>query len=112
MYFVRGAVDSGDVEKWAQVLSVVRGSIYNYYYTGDKTLHLFRTVTFKSPIGISPLLDVENRETLSKPQQENAEKLDELARELRIININGNKLSAELMKNKNEFERMLTTFDL
>ena len=109
---MRGAVDSGDPEKWAQVLSVVRGTVYNFYSNGDKTLHLFRTVTFKTPIGISPLLDVESRENLSVYQKEDVAKLDELSKEIRIINVNGSKLSPEIMKNKNEFERMMSSFDL
>eukprot|EP00345_Euplotes_harpa_P009651 CAMPEP_0168350864 /NCGR_PEP_ID=MMETSP0213-20121227/21443_1 /TAXON_ID=151035 /ORGANISM="Euplotes harpa, Strain FSP1.4" /LENGTH=337 /DNA_ID=CAMNT_0008361433 /DNA_START=564 /DNA_END=1575 /DNA_ORIENTATION=+ len=78
VYFIIGAVDSSDRGKWAQVLSVVRGTVYNYYSAGEKGLHLFRTVTFKTPIGIIPLLEAEPS---SSQQSKAGSKNDVLAKE-------------------------------
>ena len=111
VYFVGAAVDSGDLDKWAKVLSVVRGTVYNYYSYGDKTLHLYRTVTFKTPIGITTLMDFENREKVAKSKPAEIEKLDKARENLRIVNINASNPPAEVLKYKDDFDRMLAAVD-
>jgi hypothetical protein len=91
------------------VLTCVRGTVYNYFSYGHKSLHLFRTATFKTPIGIGPLLDVENRE---KAPKETIAKYDKLTKKLRIVNINANNPLPEVLKYKENFDRMLRCVNL
>jgi len=90
------------------VLRVVRGTVYNYYSYGHKTLHLFRTVTFKTPLGIGPLLAVANKDKASEKQ---ISKYEKLTQDLRIKNINASNPPPEVLKYKKDFDKMLYSVD-
>mmetsp|Transcript_17101 Transcript_17101/g.15064 ORF Transcript_17101/g.15064 Transcript_17101/m.15064 type:complete len:581 (-) Transcript_17101:19-1761(-) len=101
VYFIEAAVDSSDPEKLAKILSVVRGTVYNYYSKGNKILHLFKTVTSCSPIGIQPLLKVKN----GTNNEEERAKIDKLRNSLRIVNVDTSSKEVDGTNYKDDFER-------
>ncbi|CAI2386752.1 unnamed protein product [Moneuplotes crassus] len=99
VYFIEGAAGCGDNEQLSKVLSVVRGTIYNYYYYGDKSLHAFRGTTGVMPFGLAPILDpngIKNEETKVK--------VASLAKGLRIVNIKKTNKELDNPQLKDDFE--------
>lgn len=87
VYFLGGAIHVDNHNEWADVLKVVRGTIYNGYCKKDYILQLYRAAMFRIPIGLTPLFDVELSENPSEAQLENKKKMDEHNNGLRIKNI-------------------------
>ena len=107
VYFIRGAVAVGSGKQWAKILQVVQGTVYNYYCSGDKILYLFKTIVMKTPIGITPLLDIEYGEKMSEKEVKRGEKFRKLRSDIRVVNVDANKPTPELKKYKDEFAKTL-----
>lgn len=107
VYFIRGAVAVGSGKQWAKILQVVQGTVYNYYCSGDKVLYLFKTIVMKTPIGITPLLDIEYGEKMSEKEVKRGEKFRKLRSDIRVVNVDANKPTPELKKYKDEFTKTL-----
>ena len=81
--------------------------MYNYYCSGDKILYLFKTIVMKTPIGITPLLDIEYGEKMSEKEVKRGEKFRKLRSDIRVVNVDANKPTPELKKYKDEFAKTL-----
>ena len=101
VYFIGGAVNSSDHNKWAKVLSVVRGTVYNYYSHGDKSLYAYKTVTQNSPIGMKALLTIKNEKNNMKEK----ERVDRLRDGLRIVNVDTTRNNIDDANYKDDLER-------
>lgn len=74
MYFLGGAVNSEKPASWNKILNVARGTIYNGYCKNDYILMLYKYSMFKTPLGLGPLLDIEQEE---EPKNDNLAPDDE-----------------------------------
>lgn len=109
VYFMKGAVSSGNSKQWSKVLSVVKGTVYNQYSAGDKALYMFKTVTFSTPIGISPLLDIEETDDMSKNQKIQYDKYENLKKDIRVKNINCARLPTDSQCEETAFSQTLNS---
>lgn len=73
-------------QEWADVLGVVRGTIYNGFSKNDYILHLYRASVFKIPIGRIPLFEIDNPHKMTKAKEELKKEMEKYREGLRIKN--------------------------
>lgn len=111
VYFVEGAAEISDHKEWAKVLKVARGTVYNFYNRGQKYLHIFRTTTFKYPVGINPLCDTEIKPFMSETKKQAIMELKEAMGDFQVVNIDASKANSEFREIKNKLARTLAAVD-
>jgi hypothetical protein len=93
VYFLGGAVSIHSSKEWAEVLTVVRGTIYNGFSKNDYILHLYRASVYKIPIGRIPLFEIDNPHKMTKAKEKLKKVLEEKREGLRIKNVNLTKVA-------------------
>ncbi|CAI2386233.1 unnamed protein product [Moneuplotes crassus] len=111
VYFIKGIVAAKNSKKWVENLSMVRGTIYNYYSQNDKTVFMFKSITLSKPIGMMPLLDIKDKEDLTDGEKVKRERFRSMTEQLRIRNIDASNLPDKAKKFKDEFHRIMTSIE-
>lgn len=97
--------------EWADVLSVVRGTVYNGFSKNDYILHLYRASVYKIPIGRIPLFEIDNPHKMTKVKEKLKKDLSEYSKDLRIKNFNLTKVAGGHISYRSRLVKVLEAID-
>lgn len=98
-------------EEWADVLSVVRGTIINGFSKFDYILHLYRASVFKIPIGRVPLFELDNPHKMTKAKVILEERFKKCREGLRVKNYNLTKVAKGHLSYRGQLDNIIEAIE-